>query len=103
MQTENLRRRHLHWEGLKLFYSEALLVELIAHEKHENHYYLKFFWREEETPEFFNLTNAKENAVVYSLQRLSAEPSVPLLMRLNELRVPIQPELPKIAVRGCNG
>lgn len=70
MELKNVRNKDLHWEENKLFYQECLLAELIPHDVYENHYHLKFYWREEKTPEFFNLTNAKENARSYSLQRL---------------------------------
>lgn len=70
MKLENVRNRNLHWEEDKLFYKEMLLTELIPHDTYENHYHLKFFWREDKTPEFFNKINARENARVYSLQRL---------------------------------
>lgn len=70
MNLENVRNKDLHWEGNNLFYNEMLLTELIPHDVHENHYHLKFFWRDEKTPEFFNIVNARENARMYSLQRL---------------------------------
>lgn len=102
MET-NLRQRHLHWEGDKLFYRKKLLTELIPHDSVPNHYHLKFFWRNEKTPEFFNKTNARENARLYSIHNVSLELQAAPLVRLNEEGVPIQPTTPKNAVRGCNG
>ncbi len=78
MKLENVRNKDLHWEDKKLFYKDTLLTELIPHDTVENHYHLKFFWRDEKTPEFFNLTNARENARMYSLQRLPTASPVAL-------------------------
>jgi hypothetical protein len=75
MKAENVRNRHLHWEDKKLYLKEKLLTELIPNETYGNHYHLKFFWRDEKTPEFFNIFNARENARLYSLQKMSQSPS----------------------------
>lgn len=63
-------RDSMHWDGLKLYFGKELQTELIPHEKYENHYHLKFRWRDEKTPEFFNLINARENARVYSRRNI---------------------------------
>lgn len=62
---------NLDWKDNKLYFQEKLLVELIPHEIYENHYHLKFDWRDEKTPEFFNLTNAKDNSRRIALYRLN--------------------------------
>lgn len=80
----NIRQKNLHWEEDKLFYKKKLLTELIPHETIPDHYHLKFFWRDEKTPEFFNKTNARENARLYSIQRVPPEPQGALLSALNE-------------------
>lgn len=85
MNLANIRNRHLHWEDHKLFYSKMLLTELIPHEKYEKHYHLKFYWRDEKTPEFFNIYNARENARVYSLQHMSQSLSEGSQSDLNEV------------------
>lgn len=62
----------LRWEdGKKLFFSDELQVELIPHEVYEKHYHLKFRWRDEPTPEFFNIHNAKDNAMRITLFHLN--------------------------------
>lgn len=58
-------------KGLKIFFEDELKVELVPHEKYENHYHLKFAWRDEKTPEFFNIVNAVENAKRITLFRLN--------------------------------
>lgn len=68
MNWENIRNKNLHWEGLKLMYQDILLTELIPSKVYKNHYHLKFHWRDEPTPELFNIFNARENARTYSLQ-----------------------------------
>lgn len=74
MKLADVRNKDLHWEGNKLFFREMLLTELISHDTIEKHYHLKFFWRDEKTPEFFNIQNARENARMYSLRRLPQSP-----------------------------
>lgn len=59
------------WEDLKLYHQGKFMVELILSEKYEKHYHLKFMWRDEATPEFFNIINARENAKRFSLFRLN--------------------------------
>lgn len=61
----------LRWEEDKLFFQEQELVQLIPHEKYVECYYLKLWWRDEPTPEFFNIVNAKENAGRIALHRLN--------------------------------
>lgn len=61
----------LRWDNKKLYHKDKLLVELIPHETYEKHWHLKFYWRDEKTPEFFNIINAKENSRVYALQHLN--------------------------------
>lgn len=59
------------WKGLKLFFECERMVELIPHEVYEKHYHLKFCWRDEQTPEFFNIFNARENSMRIALYRLN--------------------------------
>lgn len=60
----------LHWEDNKLFFQQQEIVELIP-SKIEKHYHLKFIWREEKTPEIFNIFNARENSRRIALYRLN--------------------------------
>lgn len=55
----------------KLYFQNKLLVELIPHETYPKHWHLKFCWREEKTPEFFNAHNAWENSKRITLCRLN--------------------------------
>lgn len=75
----------LHWEGMKLYFSEKLLVELVPHEVHAKHWHLKFCWRDEKTPEFFNIYNARHNSRIISLYHLNYDvwelPQVASLVR----------------------
>lgn len=48
-----------------LIFQERAVCSLVPHKTIPNHYHLKFDWRDGPTPEFFNITNAKENARVY--------------------------------------
>lgn len=77
-------RNNLHWEDLKLCWKDEVWTELIPHEIHLNHYHLKFRWRDEKTPEFFNIVNARENARVYSRRKIEESLSVPSLVSLND-------------------
>lgn len=61
----------LSWKGLNLIFQKETLVELIPHETYPAHWYLKFRWRKEKTPEFFNIFNAKENSRRIALYRLN--------------------------------
>lgn len=61
----------LHWEDYKLYFQDQFMVELIPSSKYEKHYHLKFMWRDEPTPEFFNIFNARENARLIALNRLN--------------------------------
>lgn len=75
MNLADVRNKDLHWEDNKLYFREMLLTELIPHDSYEKHYHLKFSWRDEKTPEFFNIFNARENARMCSLRRLPESPS----------------------------
>lgn len=74
----HLARKDFTWEGMDLKFQNETVCSLIPSQKYENHYHLKFSWREKETPEFFNIFNARENARIYSAQnvqeRYDAEP-----------------------------
>lgn len=78
----------LHWEENKLFYQKQWLVELIP-AKIPNHYHLQFYWKDEPTPEFFNIFNARENARSIALNRLNYDtwqrPQGGSLIDLNEV------------------
>lgn len=63
-----MRQRDLKWKEKKLYNKDQLLVELIPHEVYPKMYHLKFCWREDKTPEFFNIINAKENTRIYAAQ-----------------------------------
>lgn len=57
-----LARNEFKWKDRReLKFENRTVCKLIPHNAHKNHYHLKFEWRAENTPEFFNLTNAKEN------------------------------------------
>lgn len=84
MKLEDVRNKDLHGEGNKLYFRKILLTELIPHGTIEKHYHLKFYWREEKTPEFFNIYNARENARTMSLRRLPESPPEGLQSDLNE-------------------
>ncbi len=79
-------RDRFYWDKLKLYYKDELQVELIPHENYENMYYLRFRWRDEKTPEFFNLINARENSRIYSARHVNegvTEACTASLVRLN--------------------
>jgi hypothetical protein len=59
------------WKDKSLYFEKTKMVELIPHEKFPKMYHLKFKWRDEPTPEFFNSINAKENAQRFTLFRLN--------------------------------
>lgn len=61
----HLKRRDFHWEGDHLIFQNKSVCYLVKDENHEDHWHLKFYWRNEPTPEFFNIVNAQENAIVY--------------------------------------
>lgn len=63
----------LKWKGLKLYFGDRLVTELIPHDSAPKMYHLKFFWRDDKIPEYFNIIWARENARVYSLQHLNYE------------------------------
>jgi len=58
-------RNAFHWEGDHLIFQGRSVCYLVKDENHKDHYHLKFEWRDEPTPEFFNIVNARENARVY--------------------------------------
>lgn len=60
-----LARKDFHWEGDHLIFQGRSVCYLVKDENHENHWHLKFLWRDEPTPEFFNIVNARENAREY--------------------------------------
>lgn len=61
----------LSWKFKKLYYKDKLLAELIPHDSYPNMWHVKFYWREDKTPEYFNLVNAKENSRIYALYHLN--------------------------------
>lgn len=79
----------LHWKKERLFFEKKELVSLIPHERFDKMWYLKFSWRHDKTPEFFNIFWARENSMRISLFRLNYdvwESHLPAsLMRLNDL------------------
>lgn len=77
MKLENVRNRDLHWEGLNLCYQKGTWVRLVPDDKYPEMYHLEFKWRNfAKTPEMFNIINARENARVYTLQRMPREAAV---------------------------
>lgn len=62
---------NLHWKGMKLYFQEKFLVELIPHKSYPKMYHLKFCWRDVQTEEFFNITWARHNSRQISLYRLN--------------------------------
>lgn len=65
--------RELSWDKTKvhLIFRGKPIASLVPCKEYEKHYHIKFSWREKETPEFFDLTNARENARIYSLATLN--------------------------------
>lgn len=61
----HLSRKDFTWDGYDLMFQNRAVCTLVPHESVENHWHLKFEWRDEKTPEFFNVTNARENARIY--------------------------------------
>lgn len=59
--------------SLELFFRKKLIAKLIPHKDIKNHYHIKFKWRDKPTPEFFNLSNARENTRIYVLRRLQSD------------------------------
>lgn len=62
----HLARKDFNWDGMDLIFQRRAICSLVPHEIYANHYHLKFEWRDEKTPEFFNIFNARENARIYS-------------------------------------
>lgn len=60
-----------HWDGMELYHEGIFMAELIPSEKWDKQYHLKFMWRDEPTPEFFNIFNARENCKRCALYRLN--------------------------------
>lgn len=63
--------RHTKWNKNRLTFNGKTVVELVPHDTVPKHWHLKFAWRDEKTPEFFNLTNAKCNARDITIHRLN--------------------------------
>lgn len=61
----HLARKDFHWEENHLIFQRRSVCYLVEDKNHKNHYHLKFYWRDEPTPEFFNIVNARENARIY--------------------------------------
>ena len=64
----HLKRNDFNWDDDDLIFQERAVCSLVKHETIPKHYHLKFEWRDEKTPEFFNIFNARENARLYSAQ-----------------------------------
>jgi len=64
----NLSHKQFHWEDMDLIFQDRVIASLIPHEKYEKHWHIKFEWRNEKSPEFFNIFNARENARIYCLK-----------------------------------
>lgn len=62
----------LHWdEDDDLIFQSMAMCSLVPHKTIPAHWHLKFIWRDDLTPEFFNIFNAKENARRIVLHRLN--------------------------------
>lgn len=72
------------WNGDDLMFQREIICSLVKHKTIEKHWHLKFSWRDEKTPEFFNIFNARENARVYSRKHAQGSLEAASLMRLNE-------------------
>lgn len=66
----HLARKDFTWDGMDLMFQGRAVTSLVTHETIPNHYHLKFEWRDEKTPEFFNIFNARENARLYSARHV---------------------------------
>lgn len=84
MKLNNVRNRHLHWKGDHLILKDKSVCYLVKNENYEDHWHLKFYWRDEPTSEFFNIVNAKENARLYVLQKMSQSPREASYSDLND-------------------
>ena len=54
------------WRDKDLIFRGEVICSLVPHQVVPNHWHLKFQWRHDKTPEFFNIFNARENARLYS-------------------------------------
>lgn len=55
-------RGAFNWNGMDLIFQKRTVCRLIPHKTIPAHWHLKFDWKDEPTPEFFNIFNARENA-----------------------------------------
>lgn len=69
---------------MDLKFGKEVVTTLVPHSTIPNHYHLKFYWRDEKTPEFFNIVNARENARIYSSRHVQERLQGASLVRLNE-------------------
>lgn len=69
----------LKWEYKVLYFGERELARLVPHAEYPYHWHIKFHHRDEPTPEFFNIFNAKENASRIALYNLNREPGTGIL------------------------
>lgn len=59
----HLSHKEFNWdEDNDLIFQKRAVCSLVKHETIPAHWHLKFEWRDEKTPEFFNIFNARENA-----------------------------------------
>ena len=72
------------WNGDDLMFQGEVICSIVKHETVPKHWHLKFSWRDEKTPEFFNIFNARENARLYSRRHAQGSLAVEPLVRLNE-------------------
>jgi len=70
-----LASKDFNWNKDDLMFQSKVVCSIIKHETIPNHYHLKFCWRDEKTPEFFNIINARENARLYSRWHMQGIPS----------------------------
>lgn len=66
----HLARKDFTWDDLDLMFQKRAVCSLVPHKTISAHWHLKFEWRDEPTPEFFNIFNARENARIYSAQHV---------------------------------
>jgi hypothetical protein len=77
-----------HWDSDNdLIFQKRAVCSLVKHETIPDHWHLKFDWRDEKTPEFFNIFNARENARLYSRWRYQETAVGASLVSLNEEKV----------------
>lgn len=69
MNVINLRRRNLIWKEDKLYLKDKLMVSLVQDEVYKHMYYLK--WTNgRKSSDFYNLTRARDGAMVQVLEKL---------------------------------